>query len=259
MLNFKDQGSKKLFSIGEFGDDKTEESKDGDVPSETQEGQVFGVKGGSKGSGSGLGKSASKCETCGKKGHVGSECTTDMSKVKCFKCGGTGHISFNCRKDSGSKSSGTPSMVSSQSKGKSVGGKGKGKGGKKGKLYAIWDQDSETWWYSEISGDETEETEEQKDQESLLVLSCVLRTFGETSTNLENEPNTRLDLCSVLSPNDESEAADQVMTEPTHLKGEHCEVRHGSNAPDSLVFGNPPKGNAFGEQVLNPLLQSLGQ
>ena len=49
------QGSKKFFSIGEFGDDKTEESKDGDVPSETQEGQVFGVKGGSKGSGSGLG------------------------------------------------------------------------------------------------------------------------------------------------------------------------------------------------------------
>ena len=150
-------------------------------------------------------------------------------------------------------------MVSSQSKGKAVGGKGKGKGGKKGKLYAIWDQDSETWWYSEIGGDETEETEEQKDQESLLFLSCVLRTFGETSTNLENEPNTRLDLCSVLSPNDESEAADQVMTEPTHLKGEHCEGRHGSNAPDSLVFGNPPKGNAFGEQVLNPLLQSLGQ
>ena len=92
-----------------------------------------------------------------------------------------------------------------------------------------------------------------------LVLSCVLRTSGETSTNFENEPNTRLDLCSVLSPNDESEAADQVMTEPTHLKGEHCEVRHGSNAPDSLVFGNPPKGNVFGEQVLNPLLQSLGQ
>ena len=92
-----------------------------------------------------------------------------------------------------------------------------------------------------------------------LVLSCVLRTSGETSTNFENEPNTRLDLCSVLSPNDESEAADQVMTEPTHLKGEHCEVRHGSNAPDSLVFGNPPKGNVFGEQVLNPLFESLGQ
>ena len=81
-----------------------------------------------------------------------------------------------------------------------------------------------------------------------LVLSCVLRTSGETSTNFENEPNTRLDLCSVLSPNDESEATDQVMT-----------VRHGSNAPDSLVFGNPRKGNVFGEQFLNPLLQSLGQ
>ena len=57
------QGSKQFFSIGEVGDEKTEESKDGDMTSATQEGHVFGVKGGSKGSGSGLGKSASKCES----------------------------------------------------------------------------------------------------------------------------------------------------------------------------------------------------
>ena len=123
----------------------------------------------------------------------------------------------------------------------------------------MWDQDSETWWCSEVGGEETEEPEEQKDQESLLVLSCVLRTYGENSTNLENEPNTRLDLCSALNPSDESDAPDQVMTEPTHLEGEQCEIRFGSNASDSLVFGNALKGNDFGEQFTNPLLQSLGQ
>ena len=189
-------GSKKLFSLQ--GSDETAgtdvtQGKDGEVVDpEEGNGNLAGLKGGGKGS------SVSKpdrCERCGKKGHERSQCSADMSKTKCFKCGEVGHISANCRKGTavskdsksgGAKGSGTNFSQAS---------KGKGKGGKKGKMYAIFDEDSGSWWYCDVeSGEHEAEVATGEGQETdVMVLAGLVACPSVAVCNVcKNEPNTRL-------------------------------------------------------------------
>ena len=112
-----------------------------------------------------------KCNRCGKKGHQVNQCTSDLSKVTCFKCGEMGHISLNCVKSkSGEVAQTSGNARSSNAKGTSAEkdsrgkaslspkGKRKGRGGKKGKLFALFDEETGAWWYSDA--DESFEPEE---------------------------------------------------------------------------------------------------
>ena len=84
------------------------------------------------------------------------KCSTDLSKKRCFRCHGFGHISTNCRSDA-KKGTAKPSDGRDQSRkfdGKSSSSKGgetKSKGGKKGKMFAVFDHDTQIWWYTEAS------------------------------------------------------------------------------------------------------------
>ena len=144
-----------------------------------------------------------KCTRCGEKNHDVSQCTVDLSKVKCYKCQCVGHISLNCKKTSskelkdavpkqtpsygsGSGSSGSHSKTSTGSPGRKGSGKGKS-GGKKGKMFAIYEEETGAWWYSDVPSHGGENDCENPQGEgatndedvSVLVLNCVL-----------NEPNT---------------------------------------------------------------------
>ena len=183
------QGAKGLFGLHEAG---FPESPGVPEASDEMNGQIFGMSAKPSDAGGGV-----KCNRCGKKGHQVNQCTADLSKVKCFKCGEIGHISLNCAK--GKQGDGAQSSVKpkgSDGKGaaasKGSGGKsssspkGKGRGGKKGKLFALFDEETGVWWYTDA--DESfanEEGDDQDDQQvdSTLVLSCVIA--------LSNEPNTR--------------------------------------------------------------------
>ncbi|CAE7244902.1 unnamed protein product [Symbiodinium sp. CCMP2592] len=157
------------------------------------DGHVFGMSARPSDAGSGV-----KCNRCGKKGHQVNQCTADLSKVKCFKCGEMGHISLNCAKgkqgdvsQSSARPKGSDGKGAAAAKGQvsfSPKGKSKGKGGKKGKMFALFDEETGVWWYTDA--DEsfyTEEGDEQEAQQvdSTLVLSCVIE--------LTDEPNTRFE------------------------------------------------------------------
>ena len=148
---------------------------------------------------------------CGKKGHEVSACTMDLAKTKCYKCGVFGHVSVNCRSGASGKTGEKPSSSSSTSNpgkghggspvGKSTsyrsggskgsgsapkgfsktkGGKGSSKGGKKGKMFVVCDDDG-TWTWTEseevenvaVEDDACRETVEDMD-EKVLVLSSLL-------------------------------------------------------------------------------------
>ncbi|CAE7635150.1 unnamed protein product [Symbiodinium sp. CCMP2592] len=160
---------------------------------EGMDGHVFGVSARPSDAGSGV-----KCNRCGKKGHQVNQCTADLSKVKCFKCGEMGHISLNCAKgkqgdvsQSSARPKGSDGKGAAAAKGQvsfSPKGKSKGKGGKKGKMFALFDEETGVWWYTDA--DESFYTEEDDEQEaqqvdSTLVLSCVIE--------LTDEPNTRFE------------------------------------------------------------------
>ncbi|CAE7200879.1 unnamed protein product [Symbiodinium sp. CCMP2592] len=184
------QGAKGLFGLHE-----TEFSESAGSPEagEGMDGHVFGMSARPSDAGSGV-----KCNRCGKKGHQVNQCTADLSKVKCFKCGEMGHISLNCAKgkqgdvsQSSARPKGSDGKGAAAAKGQvsfSPKGKSKGKGGKKGKMFALFDEETGVWWYTDA--DEsfyTEEGDEQEAQQvdSTLVLSCVIE--------LTDEPNTRFE------------------------------------------------------------------
>ena len=61
-------------------------------------------------------------------------------------------------------------------------GKGKGRGGKKGKLFAVFDEETGAWWYTDYDEDFEESAPQEGQAESTeqaqtLVLSCVLETY----------------------------------------------------------------------------------
>ena len=188
-------GSKKMFSLQE-GSPTGDNAEDGHFVSEndpSQEGPISALKGTGKGSGGGASKSAEKCTRCGKRGHVKDACTADLTKTKCFKCNSFGHISLNCQKSSNVKASpsgtsqdGSPKVSSG---GGSPKGKGKGKGGKKGKMFAVFDEDSQQWWYTEASGEEAWQPESQNATEELVVISSLIGSVPQCLN--ENEPNTQ--------------------------------------------------------------------
>ena len=166
---------------------------------ETTDGDLCAVKGsGATG--------AVKCTRCGKKGHETSKCSVDLSRTKCYKCDSFGHISLNCSKKKG-KSDDDASAKSSKgkwnpkdpkgsssevSKGKGTGTK---KGGKKGKLFCVWDEESEQWWYTETGpGEEAGEGDQEGETETAgnVMLLTGLLNVGETGTSVcKNEPNTQ--------------------------------------------------------------------
>ena len=168
-------------------------------------GQLLAAKGGAKGT------DMERCGRCGKQGHATSQCSVSLAKTKCFKCGEFGHISVNCSKSKdtdaravvGPKGSASPKgsglpkgsaeRLFSPKKGSSFSkGKGKGQGGKKGKLFAMFDEESGMWWYAEAGGDETleepcgEPTSAEPSAETVLLLSSLLSAE-------RNEPNTRFE------------------------------------------------------------------
>ena len=192
------QGTKSLFGLRENEFEHVAATK----TIEIEDGQVSGVNV----------KTADanevRCTRCGKQGHTLNQCTTDLSKVKCFKCNEKGHISVNCpksqgvqtsasAKSSGSKGSSWTKGANSQgsnpgaSKGSSSQrGKGKGRGGKKGKLFAVFDEETGAWWYTDYDEDfeesaPREEQAESTEQTQTLVLSCVLEMYPEPNTRVE--------------------------------------------------------------------------
>ena len=169
------QGTKSLFGLHENDFEHVATAK----AIEVEDGQVFGVNVKTADA------NESRCSRCGKQGHTLNQCTTDLSKVKCFKCNEKGHISVSCPKSqgvstsAGSKSSGSKGSswtkgANSQgsnpgaSKGSSFQkGKGKGRGGKKGKLFAVFDEETGAWWYTDYD----EDFEESAPQGKLSLLS----------------------------------------------------------------------------------------
>ena len=257
------QGSKKIFALHESYETQDTEGKGVEV-TDQNEGTVCGLKGGTKGPGTQKGM---KCERCGKKGHERSGCNADLTKTKCFKCGDFGHISLNCKKSVGTGQDSKDAKGSSSGKGKgssgsgvSSKGKGKGSGGKKGKMYAIFDEESNSWWYCDVESGELESSHGEE-QSSVLVLAGLLQVPPCDCLN-DHEPNTHetsgMDESAVI-PGDESEATDLVMTVPSHLKGERAQIRSGC-APDSCFFGeNLSEKQQLSKGNVSPLLQSLGQ
>ena len=172
------QGTRGLFGLHES------ELPENSLPEagEGMDGQIFGMSAKPSDARSGV-----KCTRCGKKGHQVQQCTADLTKVKCFKCGEIGHISVNCAKSKSGEGAQSSGSAKPEKKGdtKGSGGKssfsskGKGRGGKKGKLFAVFDEETGAWWYTDA--DEFYEPEEGGEQEaqvdSTLVLSCVLENF----------------------------------------------------------------------------------
>ena len=204
------QGTKSLFGLHENDFEHVATAK----AIEVEDGQVFGVNVKTADA------NESRCSRCGKQGHTLNQCTTDLSKVKCFKCNEKGHISVNCPKSqgvstsAGSKSSGSKGSSSSKgansqgsnpgaSKGSSFQkGKGKGRGGKKGKLFAVFDEETGAWWYTDYDEDFEESAPQEGQAESTeqaqtLVLSCVLETYPEPNTRVE-VPSVDVRLCQPL-------------------------------------------------------------
>ena len=192
------QGTKSLFGLHETESEHVATEK----TIEIEDGHVFGVNV----------KTADanevRCTRCGKQGHAFSQCTTDFSKVKCFKCNEKAHISVNCPKSQGASTSagskgfgskgsswvkGTNSQGSNPgaSKGSSFQkGKGKGRGGKKGKLFAVFDEETGAWWYTDYDEDFEESAPQEGQAESAehaqtLVLSCVLEMYPESNTRVD--------------------------------------------------------------------------
>ena len=177
------QGTRGLFGLHES------ELPESSLPEagEGMDGQIFGMSAKPSDARSGV-----KCTRCGKKGHQVQQCTADLTKVKCFKCGEMGHISVNCAKSKSGEGAQSSGSAKPERKGDTKGSvgkssfssKGKGRGGKKGKLFAVFDEETGAWWYTDA--DEFYEPEEGGEQEaqvdSTLVLSCVLDN---------SEPNTR--------------------------------------------------------------------
>ena len=104
-----------------------------------------------------------RCMKCGSKRHDSSSCTTNLDKLKCFKCGQLGHASLNCRvkKSPDGKPFPSKGVGKSPQKGQKGGGNSSGKGskgsskGKKGKMFAVLDEDG-SWWYTECAAEEGE-------------------------------------------------------------------------------------------------------
>ncbi len=98
-----------------------------------------------------------RCLKCGSKKHDSGSCSTDMSRLRCFRCNQLGHASLNCKvkKTPDGKSNAPKGSGKNSQKGGSFGKGSKGCGkGKKGKMFAVLD-DEGTWWYSDAArGDE---------------------------------------------------------------------------------------------------------
>ena len=130
------QGNKKMFSLQSEGFSEPSGSNPDGVEkgSDATDGNVLGSKD-SKGI---------RCTRCGQKDHDSTKCSTDLSRKRCFKCHEFGHISTNCKGDAkkGSSKSDPPKKTD---KGAGPKGKSKGKGGKKGKMFAVFDEESQSW------------------------------------------------------------------------------------------------------------------
>ena len=152
-----------------------------------------------------------RCTRCGSKKHETSSCSTDLTRTKCFKCDSYGHVSMNCK----AKQKTTPEKTKGQPKGSGSGSKGKGKGskGKKGKMFAVVDDDG-TWWYSDAAEEENLGSDAQKAEDEngngadVLVLSGLLPNmsgvFMEHVHDLQHGETEWFDLesmdCLLLSP-----------------------------------------------------------
>ena len=80
------------------------------------------------------------------------------------------------------------------------------KGGQKGKMFAVFDDETQSWWYTEV--DDHQAVEVSEEAEDVMVISCVLDSHGdswlhETGEDLdlieENEPNTHVTDTHVMS------------------------------------------------------------
>ncbi len=175
------QGNKKMFSLQSEGfsepgggNPDSVEKKGPDVT----EGNVFGVEGDGKGASGSKDFKGNRCSRCGQKDHDSTKCNTDLSRKRCFKCHAFGHISTNCRGDA-KKGSGKYDPPKKFDQGAGPKGKSKGKGGKKGKMFAVFDEESQSWWYSEADDHQTVEVSEETAEE-VLVISCVLGSHGDS-------------------------------------------------------------------------------
>ena len=170
---------------------------------------------------------------------------------------------MNCRKSQDSGSSGKGSVGWAQ--GKNKGGnlqKGKGKGGKKGKMFAVFDEESETWWYCDATLPEETGEEDNSGEQSVLVISCVVGSsdvgLGTCDESMfKNEPNTQCESKPILeeshaNPNDGKILASDLHdpAESNLLTGEHGEY--------SEKGGNSFFAPASGLFQIQPLLQSIG-
>ena len=152
-----------------------------------------------------------RCTRCGSKKHETSSCSTDLTRTKCFKCDSYGHVSMNCK----AKQKTTPEKTKGQPKGSGSGSNGKGKGskGKKGKMFAVVDDDG-TWWYSDAAEGEILNSDAQKAEDEngnggdVLVLSGLLPNmsgvFMEHVLDMQHGETEWFDLesmdCLLLSP-----------------------------------------------------------
>ena len=219
------QGNRRLFGLQEEQPSGSKEQQfgqgDDDDCWEDLDGDLRATFPGDK-----SGKGA-KCTRCDKKGHETSKCT-----VSCFKCGSQGHISLNCkqkRKDDdsvrSSKSNDSSMWKKGSAKGKGSKGspspKGKGKGGKSktGKLFCVWDEETDQWWYSSVDEEETEAGDTvviEEEHEVMMLTACV-----SCDVNQMNEPNTRDNHRSIPEFFDMS-AGDNAVE--SHLGGSPCET-----------------------------------
>ena len=250
------QGNKKMFSLQSEGfSEPSGGNPDGvEKSSDVTDGNVFGIKGDGKGASGSRDSKGNRCTRCGQKDHDSTKCSTDLSRKRCFKCHEFGHISTNCKGDA-KKGSGKSDPPRKIDKGAGPKGKSKGKGGKKGKMFAVFDEESQSWWYCEADEQQAVEVSEET-AEDVLVISCVLGSHGdscllEMGEDLEfveeNEPNTH-----VMNLNDEianqsepcTELSSSVENVCNDLRGECGGKLHGD------LFGIP------GSEV--PLVQDHG-
>ena len=211
------QGNKKMFSLQSEGfSEPSGGNPDGvEKSSDVTDGNVFGIKGDGKGASGSRDSKGTRCTRCGQKDHDSTKCSTDLSRKRCFKCHEFGHISTNCKGDA-KKGSGRSDPPRKTDKGAGPKGKSKGKGGKKGKMFAVFDEESQSWWYCEADEQQAVEVSEETAEE-VLVISCVLGSHGdscllEMGEDLEfveeNEPNTH-----VMNLNDEIANPSEPCTE----------------------------------------------
>ena len=145
---------------------------------------------------------AGKCRRCGKTGHFEKDCKTDLSKTECFKCGETGHIGARCPQaktakaysDSGSQSGKATEATGrgkgkggqkgrGTSKGKGSKGRGRGgKGGKKGKMHEITEEEPAEEWHEE---EEEGEGEDDAQASSLLIMPLFFDVENVSESNVE--------------------------------------------------------------------------